>query len=504
MRGAHPLTHTEESERRDEGRKSAKTTQEPHVSAGGVGGGGAPRGTLSVSVGVLMDKIQALIAGTNDVLQRKSRPVDVAAKLRAFTVDCIALPDTGQAYVGDNVKTAELFWTCLLALCRSRDVAELSGAAVSFVNWFVWPKLKQADPSVPKLKQADPSVEKNRAYLMYWLLNVQHTYSQWKQGQPPPSLLRRTVAEVSAPWRAEASLGYLLVMINERVHMLGSDADKLIELLQWCFAHVTARVQKDSIVPTAAGAAQTTRKRIGSIFLANPIVWKNFWELALQPIKIDSCQPKIADLRGLTHCAQGIAVPEGTQEVKVTWSDNRHDPQRVCEGKVSIRRPRLQSLVLMQQIISSCDAPSSVKHAEWSLASCALKTGPDYDSEKLCAVLPQLMDVWSSAESGSDKPQHLDALIVVIEQAFKSNVNFIGPVLDKVLAKFLQTWPSESCFEFVERFMSSLSKVNGSRFHKSLPMRALSVSVNRSLSASPASRANRSNVDMIGAPEPER
>jgi hypothetical protein len=86
------------------------------------------------------------------------------------------------------------------------------------------------------------------------------------------------------------------------------------------------------------------------------------------------------------------------------------------------------------------------------------------------------MDVWSSADSGSDKPQHLDALIVVIEQAFKSSVNLIGPVLDKVLAKFLGTWPSESCFEFVERFMSSLSKVNGSRIHKTLPMRALSVS----------------------------
>jgi hypothetical protein len=398
---------------------------------------------------MVVDQIEVLIAGTNAVLQKRGQPADVAAKLRAFTVDFTASQIAGQAYV----KTAELFWTCLLALCNSRDVAELSGAAVSFVHWFV----------MPKLKQANPSVEQDRAYLMYWLLNVQFTYSQWEHGQPLPSLIKPSATEVSAPWRADVNLGYLLVMINERVHMLGSDADKLIELIQGCFAHVTARVEKDTIVPTAAaaGAAQTTRKRIWSIFRANhPVVWKNLWELSLQPIKIDSCQPPTigADLRGLTHCAQVIAVPDGIKEVSVTWSDGRRDTHRVREGKVSIR-PRLPSLALMEQIVSTCDAQSSVKHGEWSLASCALEIGSEQKYEQSCAALSRLLDVWSSAGSGSDKPQHLDALVVVIEEAFKSNVSFIDPVVDKVLAKFLPTWPSESFFELVEHFMSSLSKV---------------------------------------------
>ncbi len=187
----------------------------------------------------------------------------------------------------------------------------------------------------------------------------------------------------------------------------------------------------------------------------------------------------------------------------MTWSDRRRDTHKVREGKVSIR-PRLPSLALMEQIVSTCDAQSSVKHGEWSFASCALEIGSEQNYEQSCAVLSRLLDVWSSAGSGSDKPQHLDALVVVIEEAFKSNVNFIGPVLDKVLAQFLRAWPSESCFEFVERFMSSLSKVNGSRVHKKLPMHALSASVNTSLSASPASRANRANVDMTGAPKPQR
>jgi hypothetical protein len=482
VRGAKPLTDTDESERRDEGRKSAKTTQEPRISAGGVGGGGAPRGTLSVPVGVLsgaMERIEALIAGTNAVLQRRgqSTPADVAAKLRAFMADVTASQIPQPAYV----KTAELLWACLLAVCKKQAVAELAGAAVSYAHWFV----------MPKLKQADPSVEQDKAYLMYWLLTVQHTHAQSKDGQPP-LLPKPSVATVFAQWRAEASLGYLLAMFNERQHMLGSDVDKLIELLQGCFVQVKARVEKDSIVPivasreatesellaggnslpvdlgkAAAGAAQATRTRtigkINSIFKpssTSQVVWKNLWELSLRPIVIDACQPPSigADLRGLTHCAQGILIPDGIKEVSVTWSDRRRDTYKVRDGRVSIR-PRLPSLAFTERIVSTCDLQSSVKHAECSLASCALKIGSEQNYEKSCAVLSSLLDVWSSVGSGSDKPQHLDALIVVIDEALKSHVDFIGPVVDKVLAKFLPTWPSESCFELVERFMSSLSKV---------------------------------------------
>jgi hypothetical protein len=428
-----------------------------------------------------MERLEALIAGTSAVLQRRgqSSPADVAAKLRAFTVDFTASQIPQQAYI----KTAELLWACLLALCKKQAAAELAGAAVSYVHWFV----------MPKLKDADPRAEQDKAYLMYWLLTVQHTQAQSKDGQPP-LLPKPSVAEVFAPWRPEASLGYLLAMFNERQHMLGSDVDKLIELLQGCFVQVKARVEKDSVVPAAArreateselpaeaavavgegaaGAAQATRNKISdkinSIFKPSStnlsVVWKNIWGLSLTPIVMETCQPPSirADLLGLTHCEQGISVPDGIKAVSVIWSDKRRDTYRVSEGKASIR-PRLPSLALMEHIVSTCDAQSSVKHGEWSfaesLASYALEIRSEQNFKQSCAVLSRLLDVWSSAGSCSDKPQHLDALIVVIDETFKSNVDFIDPVVDKVLAKFLPTWPSESCFELVERFMSSLSKV---------------------------------------------
>jgi hypothetical protein len=513
VRGAQPLTDTEESERRDEGRKSAKTTQEPRISAGGVGGGGAPRGTLSVPVGVLsgaMERLEALIAGTSAVLQQRrgqSTPADVAAKLRAFMVDFTASQIPQPAYV----KTAELLWACLLAVCKKQAAAELAGAAVSYMHWFV----------MPKLKDADPRAEQDKAYLLYWLLTVQHTQAQSKDGQPP-LLPKPSVAEVFAPWRPEASLGYLLAMFNERQHLLGSDVDKLIELLQGCFVQVKARVEKDSVVPIAASreatkselpaeaavdvgkgaAAWATMNRInGKIYsILKPsspshVVWKNLWELSLRPIVIGACQPPSigADLCGLTDCAQGILVADGIKEVSVTWSDRRRDTHKVREGKISIR-PRLPSLALMEQIVSTCDAQFSVKHGEWSLASCALEIGSGKNYEQSCAVLSRLLDVWSSAGSGSDKPQHLDALIVVIDEAFKSNVDFIGPVVDKVLAKFLPTWPSESCFELVERFMSSLSKVGLDINKRSCRAYTPRAPVNENNCASPAPRAICANI----------